>query len=388
MLIISRAKLFTLLFFLTQVTWARVIDLSFRANVLTGAELINLKENSNINPDNQIFKQFNKSLHLELRPNLELRRSDWAQLTLRPRFEGLWGTSPRGNKTETLLKRDLWLNEGFLTLTPKDFVQFNIGRQNYLWGPSEAVGPSNPFYSDILNRPSPLFLLRGVNMARINISSGTEYSFVSMVETNSMEDADFQIRYPEKEENKHRMILKAEYTSQDGQISAGVTGGKKSQNPYSKFIGSYFMWTINSAFQSYADARVDETNSTHSPYWVMGLRFTFQDGIEWRNEYIYKKAASIELTPIVQDNLFYDKYYYSSLRKNFGSWKLFQNPIWGARSLYSLSNHSGILSSFGEAGLNDFTTLTVYIAQTYGPTQTDYNRLFHTLGGIYLTMSY
>lgn len=360
-----------------------------RANqVLLGGEFLNLERDSRINYQNRVLEQFDKSLRLELRPNLELKKYDLAQLTLRPRLEAAMGSSPRGHDYETLSKRDLWLNEGFVTINPRDEVQLTVGRQNYLWGPSEVVGPSNTFYSDLLNRPNPLFLLRGLNMARLNLSRTNEFSLVTMAELPNMKDADFQMRFPEEDQNQHRWLLKGEYASGDGEISAGLVIGQKSEPSYTRSFGSYFMWTVNSAFQAYFDARVDNRDESYLPYSVMGVRWTFLDGTEWRNEYIYKRVGPNLVSPLLQDNLIFDKYYYSGLRINLDSWKTFESPIWGIRSLYSLSNHSGTLSSYIETGINDMTTFTTYIAQTYGKAQTDYNQLFHTLAGAYLTLSF
>lgn len=380
MLTISRGSFALLLFLLVP---------GARANqILFGTESINLEQDSRLNYQNQNFELFDKSLRVELRPNLEFKKYDLAQLTLRPRFESAWGTSPQGANYETLSKRDIWLNEGFITLTPKDEIQLTMGRQNYLWGPSEVVGPSNTFYSELLNRPNPLFLLRGVNMARLNLSSTSEYSLVAMAELPGMNDADFQMRFPEEEENLHRLLMKGEFASQDGAVSAGLILGQKSEPSYTRTVGGYFMWTVNSALQPYLDARVDEKNDSYLPFYVLGVRWTFLDGTEWRNEYIYKRAESTLVVPLVQDNLLFDKYYYSSLRINLDSWKTFESPIWGVRSLYSLTNHSGTMSSYIETGINDMTTLTAYLAQTYGPAQSDANQLLHTMAGIYLTLSF
>jgi len=178
---------------------------------------------------------------------------------------------------------------------------------------------------------------------------------------------------------------------------------------YSQFVGGYFMWTMSSAIQTYSDFKIDQQNSEVFLYYVAGIRWTFKDGTEWRNEYIKKdlgldrqERKDLEeagLNPLLtlailqsyklnQDNLQSEEFYYSSLRKIFNSFNKFDSPLWGIRSLYSLTNQSGILSTFLETGLSDSITFTAYVAQTYGPTPADFNSVVHGIGGIFLRYSY
>lgn len=382
MLTISLVRLIFIIFLLPCWAFGNQVEIAFKNDTLLGADTQDLTTN------NRLFNQFEHAGHLELRPSLVANYTEYFKLTLRPRFEFAHGNVPNGVTAPTKSKKDLWLNEGFVTITPRDNIQLAVGRQNYLWGPSEVVSPSNPFYSDLINRPSPLFLLRGINLARLNLSYGSEYTLVTMVETNSMNDADFEMRFPEKETNQHRVLVKGDYSSTDGQWNVGVTAGKRNKDPHRKIVGGYLMWTANSAIQLYSDLRIDETPTAHIPYYVAGARYTFENGLEWRNDFIYKKDADPIITPINQDNLFYEKYYYTSLRKSLSAFSIFQNPLLGLRSLYATSNDSGIVSGFFESGLNDFTTLTLYGGKAHGNKNEGYKQLFDSMAGFFVMFSY
>ena len=417
MSIISLASLSLVIFIgplLSSDGLAGEIATQFSADIISGAEINNLKDNSNINPENEVFHLYDQNLLLDLRPNLIFSKDDLVKATIRPRIEGHYGALNQEGGTGYEFKKDVWLNEGFLSLYPFDNFQMHMGRQSFLWGPSEVVGPSNPFYPDILNRPNPLFQLRGVTMARINYSLGNEYTLVGMAELKSLEDSEFEIRPWENEENLHHLLLKGEYASNDGDISVGVSFGQNKiktsllKETYSHFLGSYLMWTINPAIQVYGDLRIDLVQEKAWPYYVAGIRWTSQDGTEWRNEYIHKelglddsdrKVLKTSLTnPILQgplthalllnqDNLLSEDYYYSSLRMNLDNLKSIDDPLFGLRFLYSLTSQSGIISSYLEGGISDNLTLVGYFAQSFGEDFGDFNSVVNSSGGLFIKLS-
>jgi hypothetical protein len=387
---------------------------TFRSDLILGGEAANLVRGSEINPQNRTYRLHDKAAVLELRPSLEIDREAWLRLTLRPRLEVISGTIPEEGELTHTTRRDLWLNEGFLTFTRGE-AQLFVGRQNYLWGPAEVVSPSNPFYPDILNRPNPLFLLRGITQARLSYNLGQQWNFMAMAELPALEDASFQLRFPESEPDRRRLLFKAEWSSLDGGQTLGATAGQSrllaaqlTREPFTHFLGGYLMWTLNPAFQLYADGRVDFADGDSHPFLVGGVRYTSPGGLEWRNELIYKELGlsrterrELEdgLNPqsaqalllnlrLNQDNLLSERLSYSSLRQSFSGPNYFADPILGFRLLHSWDSDTGIVSGSLEGGVSDRATLVLYLAQTYGARGGDFNGLAHTLGGVFLRLTH
>lgn len=372
---------------------------------IMGVEGANLKQNSLWNPKNSTYKFYEKNILLDLRPSIEVNPIPWGSAKLRPRLEAKFGSYDVLNEEHSSVKSDLWLNEGYLSFESTDYLQVHLGRQVFLWGPSEVISPSNIFYRDVLNQFNPLFQIRGVTLVRANLNFHDRYNVIFLSELKPWDDSEFEMR-SNQEDYKQRFLIKPEYNSASGNIVVGLTYGKKDSHD---LYGSYAHWTINSALQLYYDFRLEQIAAKSNPFYVTGIRWTFNDGTEWRHEYIYKRLGynknefeQLNLSmqnPIIadaarnlikqnSDNLLAEEYYYSSLRFSLTEGKYFFRPILGLRSFYSISSNSGLGSVFFEAGVSDALTITTYLAQSYGPTQGELNQLVNTVGGVYLHYNY
>lgn len=390
-------------------------SISVDLEAITGIEAASIKEYSIWNPQNSTYQFYQKNVLLDLRPKIEIKPIPWANIFVRPRIEIKHGQNNFENLEQTKFKKDFWINEGYVSLELSSYMQFHLGRQIFLWGPSEIISPSNTLYPDVLNQFNPLYQIHGVTLARANINLHDRFNLIVLSEIKPLEDYEFEMR-SENENYKQRFLLKPEFNSISGDINLGLTIGKNtfknsilSENRNSLLYGSYGMWTINSTAQLYYDLRLDHAESISYPFYVTGLRWTFEDGTEWRNEYIYKKTGNSknefsQLNILMQNNdiantarsflrnntdtLMSDEYYYSSLRFTLEDGTYLERPIIGLRSFYSLSSKSGVGSFFFEAGLSDTMTLTCYVAQSYGSSTGELNQLVNSVGGLYLHYNY
>lgn len=374
MLITFLVNIFFFLVYFTDV--ASAYDYNFKSNLLFGANYNEINLNSPVNLNNKTNELYEFSHHLELRPDLKVTPLNPLELNIRPIFKNSVGNIPTDNKFKN--KSDLWINEGFFSLKLTEPIKVHLGTQNYLWGPSEVVSPTNIFYEDLVNRPSPLFLLRGINMTRINYSPSQNISVVAMA----------QIKRTEHNHEDLKKILKIEFSSTEGDFSIGGTVATKEENNDTKSFGNYLSYTLNSTLHFYYEYKLDLKDDHTYPYYVGGIRYTFVDGTEIRNEYIYKDVTRNKIIPIEFNTLYYSDNYYFSLRKNADSFYHFLNPIFGIRVLHAMNNGSGLASTYLESGLNNYLTFTTYYGHAYGKDDLNYKLLIDNLLGMYITFSY
>lgn len=381
------------------------------------------------NPGNRILFIPDEFAFAELRPNARVSLGDHLQLVARPRARGVWRSQPDlepdGISDATL--RDLYVNEGFATLRATDDIEFTIGRQNFQWGPAESFSPSNILFPELLFRIEPYYEVRGRYMARANVAFGDSWSWITLGELNPVDDDDFETPPVVNEFNQQRVETKLEFRWDNGGKYVGLIAGRRDVKGPQAIGGGYAAWTISDAWQVYADGIVQEGSELVYPVsstalssdtldeaaylvGVLGARYTFTDGTEFRLEGIRNELGFshdenenlraglsnpstrlpfLAIANQAQMVLPAQSFVYSALRLSSpGVWfDLLRQPTVGLRSLYCIDDNSSFSFATLEAGLSDMATLYLFAGVSSGEAGASLRRWLDHVAGVTYRLS-
>ncbi len=260
-----------------------------------------------VNPDNAVLRLPQAAGSTELRPELrveagpDLRGVARPRLLLqvqKPRVAGEWQPESSDARVE-------WIDL-YASWRAGERLEVAYGLQNFQWGPAELMSPSNRIFHETGFFRDPLYVVRGRDLARVNLSAGRAWSAVLLAEVQDNGEAPFVAGAPF--EPKAEAKLEWSHPGGRGWIGAVAGAGRDSRG----FFGGYGSLAIGDALSVYADA-VTQMGS-HAWYPVddgaggarfehplagAGLRtlvlggahYTFEGGADVRLEYAFDEAG-------------------------------------------------------------------------------------------------
>ncbi|HUP58263.1 MAG TPA: hypothetical protein VM598_12475 [Bdellovibrionota bacterium] len=187
------------------------------------------------------------------------------------------------------------------TWTVNDYLILSAGGQNYQWGPAELLSPSNTIFHFIPGQRTLRWIEPARWIGRANLSVGSSWSLVAMIEALEQKESTFIADVP----FKPIALLKAEYRAETGNHYVGATASQTVSRMF--HWGEYGSYSILEGFSVYGDLR----HSVGSESWypvvnpdttismlqserdsddlftlaIFGLRF--EDRVDARIEYVH-----------------------------------------------------------------------------------------------------
>jgi hypothetical protein len=262
---------------------------------------------SPVNPGNRVLAVPAGGAQTELRPDLRLDVAGALTAVARPR---LWLKVERahtadGWQSERSEAKAEWI-EGYATWRVSDGLSLSYGLQNFQWGPAELVSPSNRIFHATGFYRDPVYVVRGRQLVRVNVSVGRAWSIVLLAEVADNGEPPFVAGEPFEEKAQ----AKVEYAAPGGDLYAALTAGGAQRSR--GWFGEYAAVPIVAGLSAYADAvhtvgrrawyPIDtplgpafaqtemETRRLRTTA-LGGLRYAFENGDDLRVEYLFDEAG-------------------------------------------------------------------------------------------------
>lgn len=256
---------------------------SIDANLYAYAGHTALRNNSLLNPSNQIAKLTEDSATLEVRLNLKAEYERW-RLTLRP----ILLAQAERNDANYRHANDAYLSQWQLRLRASESWSLAAGREVLNWGPAQFRSPSSPFYFDN-GRSNPLRELPGVDALKLSWTPDLQHTLTLA-------------RITASGQSHNAWLLKAEQRGDDWALG-GVVAQSSGQDT---FLGAHAQFSPRDELMLYAEAasttRADALQSPADsalPFSVqprsarhltalLGTAYTFESGrslnLEWLHD--------------------------------------------------------------------------------------------------------
>lgn len=248
----------------------------------------------------------------ELRPSLRLELGSSLQGVAQLRF-GLEGSSTISAGALRAPERTYLAKIGQLYAQWRfdDHFSLTVGFQDFQWGPAELITPSNRLFRVLSLLRDPLFIVYGRFLVRANLSVGKSLSAVILTEVLPNGEPAFVAG----QGFARQALAKVEYTTPDAAAYLGITGGARERGR--GWFGEYAAWSMVEGLSIYADA----SHTSGSEAWypqrpavgsapsfsqslrdsrrlrslaVLGARYTFDNGVDLRCEYLFNDAGYTE----------------------------------------------------------------------------------------------
>lgn len=291
--------------------------LDFRGDFvwLNAAVMNRVDDEAALNPSNEVARVPAGTMLSDFKPNFKVtskRLSVIARPIVKLRYDQVEAKGktedPKGYSRGEIL-------EAFVQWTLSDAASFVYGKQNYSWGATESLTPSNRFFHETALARNAVYEVRGKNLARMNLSAGQNLSLVLMTEYEET-TGEGEKPFAAGEVFTTKSMAKGEVSWNGGADFFGlVAGGHETGDAW---VGQYFNWSLPviEGYSIYADAMQQkgsdawypavetvpsgfgpqdlkifaqtETDSTKvRSIAVGGLRYDFENGASLRGEYIY-----------------------------------------------------------------------------------------------------
>lgn len=229
--------------------------LEFRGSLtwLNAAQANVVRNDHPLNPENRIARVPQTAVASEVKPQFKITSPRAITLLARPRIQ-MRTDQVKAEDDKTPFKGSARsdLNEAFVQWVLSENVTFAYGKQNYSWGATESLTPSNRLFHETVLARSFLYELSGKNLARLNLSAGNNLSLVLITEYEETDEGDASFVAGDRFETK--AMAKAEFNWNGGSDFFGLVGGGRAGGR--PWLGEYFSWTlpVGEGFSIYADA--------------------------------------------------------------------------------------------------------------------------------------
>jgi hypothetical protein len=260
-----------------------------------------------VNPDNAVLRLPQAAGSTELRPELRVEAGQDLRGVARPRLllqvqkpqvAGEW-------EAETSDARVEWIDL-YASWRAGEHLEVAYGLQNFQWGPAELMSPSNRIFHETGFFRDPLYVVRGRNLARVNLSAGRAWSAVLLAEVADNGEAPFVAGAPF--EPKAEAKLEWSDPGGRGYLAATAGAGRDSRG----FFGGCASLALGDALSVYADAVTQMGSRAWYPVddgaggarfehalsgaglrtlALGGVRYTFEGGTDLRVEYAFDEAG-------------------------------------------------------------------------------------------------
>lgn len=223
-----------------------------------------------LNPGNGVLGIPQATWLGEARGDIRLSRGDRLRLVLRPRVRASAEGTRAGGRSRSW-DRD-WtfeMTEAYLAWQPSGSVAVTYGLQNFQWGPSELMSPSNRLFHEIGVFRDPLYSVRGKHLVRLNLSAGRQWSVVALGELGPTSEEPFRAgaRF------RRAAQAKAEYTTASGAHYVGLTAGVRGGE--APWAGGYAAFELPAGVSLYADFSIQQGSQAWYPVDEASGRATF-----------------------------------------------------------------------------------------------------------------
>jgi hypothetical protein len=203
---------------------------------------------SDFNPDNQVARIPDHAHESDLRPTFNWELDSLHKFKIDPRFIFLATQAEYNGDTRTTDKSEFFLNELSYQGNFGDH-QLTLGIQNYQWGPTEMISPTNPIFRFQFEQRSLFFQQRGRNLVRWNWQISPDFNLVTMIEVTRNGSP----LPKEDQEFSPNGLVKLEHALGKSTDYVGAVAGK---TPYREnFFGEYVAKNFTDEFSLYLDAR-------------------------------------------------------------------------------------------------------------------------------------
>jgi hypothetical protein len=358
------------------------------------------------------------SLNADFRPALDFSYQDTLKFVVQPRsqLQEIWQNPPFSDPEYNHINS---ITQGYVLAHLGDNVMVVVGVQNYQWGPTEVISPSDPLIHFVPGQRSILWLEQGRGLARINITLSPQVNlvFIGNIFNNDLTPANSGGTFTQLG------LGKIEYEVSPATYFGLTYGNGPSTRA---FVGEYGSVEVSEGLTAYLDAReyqgsdayypvaegplllLAQTNAqSQSVETLMDVGLRYDGAIDLRGEFIFNSAGYNQnqfqqvlaaenltsLSPVFSGNSsgfssglnsegiilpgleFPGQYYgYASLRiPNIGYQKKMNL---GLHYLHSFMDQSGLIIFSADQPLTDFISGLVELSNTQGSSGSEL-----TLGG-------
>lgn len=196
----------------------------------------------------------------DLRLNSKYTFESGSRLVFRPRLLLDYKTYPESHPgPDRVTQGKLSLPEGYLEWDADEKTTLAGGLQNYQWGPSELMSPSNPFFHFRPEQRSYNYKEDGRFLLRLNWSPGANWNLIGLVEPINNGNS-FWI-YEKKFQPK--ALIKLERHGENALNYFGFGAG--TMDDRIPFIGEYFNYEIRQGLSIYLDGRQSQGRAQYTP---------------------------------------------------------------------------------------------------------------------------
>ena len=361
--------------------------------------------NTPSNPQNLFAKAPNRFDEAQVRAQLKVIHSI-GRVTARPKFSVLISSSDVAGAENRSHSSKLTWTEAFATAEISHTVGITYGLQNFQWGPAESFSPSNRIFRDTIQSKDLLYETKGKHLVRINFTPSQNWSEILLIEPSGNGDPELEAQ----ENFAPKALLKSEFSWAGGIDYLGLVIGHRLH--FGNWLGEYANLEILSGLSVYADAShqqgtlayypgtdptgkytlLAQTNRNSIVYHslVTGIRYNFENGNDFRLEWIYQSSGySTQQTDLLwnaltstqfgqmsylgtnllrtkQNGLEFPGREYAYLSFRFPDVCKIRDWTLYVRNLFSLQDHSSAFYISSENAIGDHGTIMGSLGATKG----------------------
>lgn len=368
-----------------------------------------------VNYSNRVLKKPKLMAQFELQPSIDIKSKFFPiKWIVKPKLKARNSTYIIENRetSDNVSEYGFW--ENYLSVDLFSQLEISVGIINLQWGPSELINPSQFLMTQQTLTTEPFQFIPGIEIAQVlwTPSQSLTLNFVRELKSFEWEHSDEKV-LNQSRVFAERTLLRGEYSSESGSVVLGqVVGTKKSDRLRWQYCG-YGLWNYTDWTQVYTDyltqrgSEVDYWDGTElfrnfdeSEYLfflgVLGHRWTFSNGLEWKAEWISntfgktKDERATEVKALKQNPsnpavllAFYQRnyifpgqtYVYNSLRWDNPGWltSLFATSTLYLRDLASITDGSHFLNFEFQSSLSDNWSQGLGFVKTLGDSYGELN---------------
>lgn len=364
---------------------------------------------------NKVLQKPNSYLQLELQPTINIKSNHIPiRWIAKPKLKGRQTQVTVLDQTSDLAISEYGFWENYLSLEIASSFEVSVGIVNLQWGPSEVINPSQFLLSDQTLITEPYQFYQGIEMAQALWTPSQNISVNIVKELKSFEwNHSDDLTFSRKRKFYDRALVRAEYSSSNGALTAGQVVGNKNSDQWRMQYGGYALWNYTDWTQIYTDymmqrgsevnywdgtsLQMDYANSSDVFYTaVVGHRLTFENGPEWKAEWITntfgktrdemqteRRALRLNPANLIALAAYYQReyifpgqnYLYNSLRWDNPQWlgALFDTSTIYLRDLVAIDDQSHFINFEFQSSLSDQWSQALGVVKTVGEKDAELN---------------
>ncbi len=406
-----------------------LLEWDFKTDILAGAFFQTNNENIG-NPGNTVLNSPTQSFDSEIRPYIKIESSSfnvWAVIKPKIRLQQTEYEILTEKAAQKLADYGFW--EAYLRWEVIKNVEMAAGIINAQWGPSDLISPSQFMFPELMMRPEPFQMTQGLELAQIQWVPNQEITVTLMTELEPFQ-WEHKDSFPRTERtSQKRSLFRAEYSTESGAFALGFVVGQRETDKNRTQYGGYSFWNYSQEGQIYFDlsaqqghgrlsindaGTVERRFADDSSFFAIGLignRYTFSNGLEWKLEYIHNAFGLAEIDRLntfdwIRSNplntaylaVLHDttspfpgqSYLYNSLRWDNppGLSALFSTSYFFIKDIYSITDGSQLLNIGVETSLTDSLSHSLAIIQALGDNEGELSSFLKSYYSYYLKYSF